>query len=293
MNQTSSTAGAARSRSRSAFSAVRPAGRPETVSWADFDDVVLLSERGDPIGTAPRRHVHDENTPLHLAFSVHLFNSGGQTLLTRRALTKVAWPGVWTNSCCGHPRPGEEVTEAVRRRVQQELGLDVEGLRVVLPDFRYRAVDDSGVVENEICPVYVGFVGDDGIDADPGEVAAYDWVHWGSLVAVARMTPGLLSPWAALQIPRVAERVDLRASTGGDRRAKAQSPTAGPARVQVAGATSFIERSASPKPPATPQGATVGVVAGASTDPARESPVASIPSFRAGVHFRTGPRRRG
>ena len=62
---------------------------------------------------------------------------------------------MWTNSCCGHPRPGEEPTDAVRRRLDDELGLEVGDLRSALPDFAYRAVDASGVVENEVCPVFV------------------------------------------------------------------------------------------------------------------------------------------
>ncbi|RYY48065.1 MAG: isopentenyl-diphosphate Delta-isomerase [Actinomycetales bacterium] len=116
------------------------------------DLVVLLEDDGTPAGTAPRLSVHGTETPLHQAFSLHLFDDQGRVLLTRRALSKLTWPGVWTNSCCGHPRPGEALEDAVRRRLREELGVEVDDLRIVLPDFRYRAVDASGVVENEICP---------------------------------------------------------------------------------------------------------------------------------------------
>ena len=121
-----------------------------TAIESEQDLVVLLDDDGTPTGTAPRLDVHGADTPLHQAFSVHLFDDAGRVLLTRRALSKRTWPGVWTNSCCGHPRPGEAVEDAVRRRVREELGVEVRDLRLLLPDFRYRAVDASGVVENEL-----------------------------------------------------------------------------------------------------------------------------------------------
>lgn len=163
------------------------------------DEVVLLDEQGVPIGTQARAAVHGRQTPLHLAFSVHLRDERGQVLLTRRALSKVAWPGVWTNSCCGHPQPGEAVDNAVLRRVDQELGCSISGLRLVLPAFRYRAVDASGIVENEVCPVYVAEVRRGDLRPDPGEVAEHTWVEWPDAVAAASAMPRLLSPWSVLQ----------------------------------------------------------------------------------------------
>ena len=96
-------------------------------------DVVLMNAEGQAIGTAPKEALHGEDTPLHLAFSCHLVGEDGRLLLTRRALGKRSWPGVWTNSFCGHPQPGEEMHDAIRRHARSELGIDIDDLRVVLP----------------------------------------------------------------------------------------------------------------------------------------------------------------
>lgn len=165
--------------------------------------MVLVDETGRPVGRADRLRVHTSATPLHLAFSTYLFNPQGQVLVTRRALGKLTWPGVWTNSCCGHPRPGESLEDAARRRIREELGLHVGPLVPLLPEFRYRAVDASGVVENEICPVFAGFVADEAPTPDPTEVAEWAWVDWRDLVTAMSATPHVYSPWAALQVPLV------------------------------------------------------------------------------------------
>jgi isopentenyl-diphosphate Delta-isomerase len=170
--------------------------------------VVLLDERGRPVGTMPKAEVHGTDTPLHLAFSVYLFDSGGRLLVTRRALGKRTWPGVWTNSCCGHPAPGEEPATAARRRLDQELGLRPARLELVLPDFAYRAVDPGGVVEHEVCPVFFAHLDGDAGPApavDPGEVAEWRWVPWAAFRALAAAAPWALSPWAVEQVGRLPE----------------------------------------------------------------------------------------
>ena len=110
-----------------------------------MDDVTLLAEDGTAIGTLPKSEVHTHDTPLHLAFSCYVLDREGRLLLTRRALSKKTWPGVWTNSFCGHPRPDEAMSDAVRRHGAGELGLQLSEIRMILPDYRYRAVDASGV----------------------------------------------------------------------------------------------------------------------------------------------------
>lgn len=161
--------------------------------------VVLLDEAGTRIGTESKASVHTEDTPLHLAFSCYLFNSSGQLLMTRRALGKKTWPGVWTNSFCGHPGPEESFDEAMMRRAEQELGTQITDIRTLVPDFRYRAVDASGLVENEICPVFAATITAP-LAPNPDEVGEYAWVDPAALRDSALGTPFAFSPWLLEQI---------------------------------------------------------------------------------------------
>ena len=173
-----------------------------------LDQVVLLSEAHEPIGEVPRDSVHGRTTPLHLAFSVYVFDEGGNTLLTRRSLTKRTWPGVWTNTCCGHPRPGESIPAAIRRRLHDELSLAVGDMECVLPDFAYRATDASGIEENEVCPVFASRAlhPSDPLLPNPDEVLDWRWVRWLDVTEAARHTPFVFSPWAVLQMAELGPR---------------------------------------------------------------------------------------
>jgi len=166
------------------------------------ESVILVDETGFARGIAAKAAVHHARTPLHLAFSCYLFNDAGQFLLTRRAESKRTWPGVWTNTCCGHPLPGEPVAGSVRRRLRQELGIAATELVLVLPRFRYRARMANGVVENEVCPVYAAY--SDAVPApDPAEVAEIAWVDWDQFCDAVRAGRQSVSPWCAMQIPEL------------------------------------------------------------------------------------------
>lgn len=164
---------------RQSASASTPAVAPCDGSEAP-ERVVLLGPDGEPAGTALKSAVHTRDTPLHLAFSAYLLDVDGRLLLTRRALSKKTWPGVWTNSFCGHPAPGENIADAVGRRVREELGLaagSISSPTPAVPDFFYRAVDSFGVVENEVCPVFVARLAPGAAPAPvPSEVDSTAWV---------------------------------------------------------------------------------------------------------------------
>ncbi|MTE23246.1 isopentenyl-diphosphate Delta-isomerase [Microbacterium sp. ZXX196] len=165
---------------------------------ATTERVILLDDSGRPTGVTDKATVHHAATPLHLAFSCHVVDDDGRVLLTRRALTKRAWPGTWTNAFCGHPAPFEPIPDAVERRAHDELGLRVADLRLALPDFRYRAVDASGVVENEICPVYLARPASP-LRPAPEEVMDTRWVEAHDLAAALEAAPWAFSPWLVMQ----------------------------------------------------------------------------------------------
>ncbi|MFE6736734.1 isopentenyl-diphosphate Delta-isomerase [Microbacterium sp. NPDC057650] len=160
--------------------------------------VVLLNDDGTPCGVAQKAEVHHDRTPLHLAFSCHVLDEHGRVLITRRALGKRTWPGTWTNAFCGHPQPFEPIPDAVMRRAREELGLELADIRLELPDFRYRAVDASGTVENEVCPVYTArALGDPVLVA--AEAMELRWVDPRNLAIALTAAPWAFSPWLVSQ----------------------------------------------------------------------------------------------
>lgn len=166
------------------------------------EQVVLLDEEGRPVGVTDKRSVHHRDTPLHLAFSCYAFDRAGRLLVTRRALGKKTWPGVWTNTCCGHPGPGEDLAEAMTRRLGEELGLVPSEVELALPEFTYQATMSDGTMENEFCPVFRVVVDGDPTP-DPEEVGDWHWAEWDDFATAATRTPWLVSPWAALQVPQL------------------------------------------------------------------------------------------
>jgi isopentenyl-diphosphate Delta-isomerase len=170
--------------------------------WAvlsDREHVVLLNEEAEPVGCHPKATVHHARTPLHLAFSVFLFDGNGHTLVQQRAWHKPTWPGVWSNACCGHPTPGEALVDAARRRLRFELGVTTPlDLELALPRFRYRARWQE-IWENEVCPVFVGTY-DGPVFPNPDEVAAVRWIRWLDFARASRADGAsefdAFSPWS-------------------------------------------------------------------------------------------------
>ena len=159
--------------------------------------VVLVDEQNRELGTAPKDSVHTKNTPLHRGFSLFLFNSKGELLLTKRASTKKTFPGVWTNTVCGHPRPGERAVDAAKRRLNDELGIknyELKDIKEVAP-YQYRFADKNGIVENEICPVLMAYT-----DVDPkpdkNEVEDWKWIKWEEFLKEVKNSLSAYSPWS-------------------------------------------------------------------------------------------------
>jgi isopentenyl-diphosphate delta-isomerase len=175
----------------------------------DFDDkIVFVDEDNTPIGTASKLESHNDDTRLHRAFSVFIFNRRGELLLQQRALSKKTWPGVWSNSCCGHVMLHESVVRAAARRLKYELGLGGIELGIALPNFRYRAEKD-GIVENEICPVLIGVTDTEPVP-NPTEVANVKWIGWSEFLT-SLDDPGTdISPWAKQEVHLLTESETFR-----------------------------------------------------------------------------------
>lgn len=131
-----------------------------------------MSESGELLANHDKQAAHEPPGLLHLAFSVFLFRPDGSLLIQQRAESKYHFPGVWANTCCSHPEPGEEVVSSAQRRVLEELGLECELAEAGV--FVYRAVDPvSGLVEHELDHVLVGHIREMMLQPDPEEVE--DW----------------------------------------------------------------------------------------------------------------------
>lgn len=162
-----------------------------------MEEVVLVDENNSVLGTAPKESVHTTDTLLHRGFSLFLFNSKKELLLTKRAKSKKTFPGVWTNTVCGHPAPGESVEDAAKRRLDVELGLrtqDIRNLRVAAP-YRYRFADKNGIVENEICPILVAH-SDTDPHPDQKEIEGWRWIRWEDFLMDLQKNPTIFSPWS-------------------------------------------------------------------------------------------------
>ncbi|UGT61497.1 isopentenyl-diphosphate Delta-isomerase [Nocardia asteroides] len=169
--------------------------------------IELVDAAGAAVGTCSVARAHRSPGMLHRAFSVLLFDASGRVLLQQRAAVKTRFPLRWANTCCGHPAPGQPVTEAAGIRLREELGLGA-ALREA-GAFTYRAADPrTGRVEFEYDHVVVGPHAGDEPHPDPAEVADYAWVEPGQLGRDLREHPQRYAPWlgGVLELALVAPR---------------------------------------------------------------------------------------
>jgi isopentenyl-diphosphate delta-isomerase len=181
-----------------------PPARADHHEVATEELIVLVDGRGQPTGTAEKRSAHHADTPLHLAFSCYVFDAAGRFLATRRSTAKTVWPGVWTNSVCGHPGPGERFEAAIARRLDEELGMSADDVDVVLAHHVYRAPPFRGIVEHEFCPVFVARARSRP-RPNPDEVAEHRWVRWEDFVRAAEADAAdRFSWWCKNQLGEIA-----------------------------------------------------------------------------------------
>lgn len=155
--------------------------------------IILVDDQDRQIGVEEKLAGHRNGGRLHRAFSVLVFNRRGEMLLQQRSARKYHFRGLWTNACCGHPRPGEALESSAHRRLHEELGFDT-ALREVF-SFVYCAEDpESGLTEREFDHVFVGAF-DGTPEPHPDEVSAVRWIARGELERELAAQPEQYSAW--------------------------------------------------------------------------------------------------
>jgi isopentenyl-diphosphate delta-isomerase len=156
-----------------------------------MDQVILVDEADNAVGTMEKLEAHQKGI-LHRAFSILLFNSKGEILLQQRAAVKYHSAGLWTNACCSHPVPGEPMALTIRKKLMQEMGIDVQP--AFSHTFIYQSVLDNGLIEHELDYVYTGTF--DGIpQINPDEVQAWRYVSQADLQKEIITHPGTFTSW--------------------------------------------------------------------------------------------------
>jgi isopentenyl-diphosphate Delta-isomerase len=174
-------------------------GAPPVVSFDD-EPLVLVNDADEEIGFATKGRCHDGEGLLHRAFSVFLFSPEGEVLLQQRSLEKRLWPGAWSNACCSHPRYGETLEGAVRRRLREELSLETP-VRFLFK-FQYHARYDTSSAEHELCHVYAGlFTREPAVNAN--EIAATTIMTAATLDTDVATRPERYTPWLKLEWARL------------------------------------------------------------------------------------------
>ena len=167
------------------------------------EQVILVDHRDNEIGTAEKMEAHLQGL-LHRAFSVFIFNSKGELLLQQRALIKYHSPGLWTNTCCSHPKPGEDTISAAHRRLQEEMGLSCD-LQLAF-SFVYKAELDQGLTEHEFDHVFIGKT-DLLPETNPEEVMAHRYISTDQLNEWMEKDQRQFTAWFKICWPTVKEHL--------------------------------------------------------------------------------------
>jgi isopentenyl-diphosphate delta-isomerase type 1 len=177
------------------------------------EQVILVDEQDRAIGTAEKLSAHQQGQ-LHRAFSVFIYRRPKNNeqkvewLLQQRQIEKYHCGGLWTNSCCSHPRPNETLLQAAIRRVFEELRLRVSVQTV--GHFIYRAAFDNGLVEHEFDHVLIGECNTHTIDFNPAEVQAYRWMNTDAIIAEYQANPSHFTPWFMLAFQKILDNIALQ-----------------------------------------------------------------------------------
>ncbi|HUY70500.1 MAG TPA: isopentenyl-diphosphate Delta-isomerase [Candidatus Baltobacteraceae bacterium] len=162
--------------------------------------VILVDKDDNQIGTMEKMAAHQNGATLHRAFSIFVFNSKGETLLQQRAMGKYHARGMWSNTCCSHPFPGEAVEDAAHRRLKEEMGFDCPLEEEF--SFTYRADLEKGMTEHEFDHVFFGKY-EGNVNPEPKEVMNYKWVAMKELMQDTEKSPNNYTPWLILALKEI------------------------------------------------------------------------------------------
>jgi isopentenyl-diphosphate Delta-isomerase len=165
---------------------------------AQKNRIILVNEKDEWQGTMEKMQAHKEGA-LHRAFSVFVLNEKNEMLLQRRALHKYHSPGLWSNTCCSHPMPGESTMAAAHRRLQEEMGFDCNLTAAF--DFRYRSPVGNGLIENEYDHIYIGSYSE-AININIEEVSEYTYMPLAEVAEKIEREPDTFTTWFRLVMPR-------------------------------------------------------------------------------------------
>jgi isopentenyl-diphosphate delta-isomerase len=168
-------------------------------------NVVLVNEHDDEVGLMPKLEAHEKGL-LHRAFSVFVFNTDGNLLLQKRADSKYHSAGLWSNTCCSHPYPGEDAVEGATRRLQEEMGLTAK-LRFVY-SFIYKAELQNGLTEHELDHIFFG-ISDQAPVPDATEVSDYKYISPRELAKDLIAHPDNYTEWLKICFSELIEKVKI------------------------------------------------------------------------------------
>lgn len=169
---------------------------------SESEELILVNSDDLPVGSMSKAECHDGEGVLHRAFSLFIFNPRGELLLQQRSSDKRLWPLYWSNSCCSHPRLGESMELATRRRLTQELGVVAE-LEFVYK-FSYHARFGELGSERELCSVFLG-IADGDVAANSSEIADVRFISAAELSGALEADGEKYTPWFRMEWRRLNE----------------------------------------------------------------------------------------
>ncbi len=175
---------------------------PDNNQQVSFDDELLIcvDENDNVLDYKDKAECHQGNGLLHRAFSIFIFNDAGELLIQKRSEKKNLWPLYWSNSCCSHPRKGEDLENATQRRLAEELGITTSLKHLFT--FQYHARYKNVGSEREVCAVYIG-KSTGNVSVNPREIAEWKFVNINEFTRELAKKPDQYTPWVKLEWERL------------------------------------------------------------------------------------------